>query len=270
MKRIIPLLTLACLTQFASAQGQPAASGDENGFTGKVLETMSTAGYTYVQVDTGTHTNWAAATQFEVKVGDTVTVGPGAPMSNYHSKSLNRDFDVVYFTGSITVAGTDAAAAPALPAGHPPITGAQTNMTLPPGHPALSSTQSGQALPPGHPAITGQTATPNMDLTGIKRAKDGKTVQEIVDARKKLTGKTVVVRGKVVKYNAGIMGKNWLHIRDGSGTAEKNNNDLTITTANDVKLGDIVLVKGKISTDKDFGAGYRYSVMIEDAAVTVE
>src|SRR3974390_109222 len=107
MKRILLLLALACLTQLAGAQNAPAASGDENGFTGKVLETMTTAGYTYVQVDPGTHTNWAAATQFEVKVGDTVTVGPGAPMNNYHSKSLNRDFDVVYFTGSITVAGTD-------------------------------------------------------------------------------------------------------------------------------------------------------------------
>jgi hypothetical protein len=271
MKRLLLTLCLACLTQFASAQNEPAASGDENGFTGKVLETMTTAGYTYVLVDTGTHTNWAAATEFPVKVGDTVTVAAGAPMSNYHSKTLNRDFAVVYFTGSITVAGSDAAsAAPKLPPGHPPIGGDQATPALPPGHPALPATQPAQGLPPGHPSVTGKTAAPNLDLTGIKRAKDGKTVKEIVDARKKLSGKPVVVRGKVVKYNAGIMGKNWLHIRDGSGTEEKNNHDITVTTANAVSLGDIVLVKGTVSTDKDFGAGYRYEVIIEDAAVTVE
>jgi hypothetical protein len=257
MKRILLTLCLACLTRYAGAQTAPAAASDENGFTGKVLETMTTAGYTYVKVNTGTHTNWAAATEFAVKVGDTVAVGPGAPMNNYHSKTLNRDFDMVYFTGSITVTSGDAtapAAAPTLPAGHPPIGGAQPGATL----------------PPGHPAIAGQKAAPSMDLTGIKKAKDGKTVQEIVDARKKLTGKTVVVRGKVVKYNAGIMGKNWLHIRDGSGKDEKNNNDLAVTTTNSVALGDVVLVKGIVSTDKDFGAGYRYHVIIEDAEVTAE
>ena len=270
MKRLFLPLCLACLTQFAIAQTEPAPSGDENGFTGKVLETMTTAGYTYVLVNTGTHTNWAAATQFEVKVGDTVTVGPGSPMANYHSKSLNRDFDLVYFTGTITVAGNDAAAAPTLPAGHPAIGADQSSPTLPPGHPALPGAQSGQSLPPGHPSITGKSVAPNLDVSGIKKAKDGKTVQEIVDARKKLTGKPVVVRGKVVKYNAGIMGKNWLHIRDGSGKDEKSNNDLTVTTTNMVNLGDVVLVKGNVSIDKDFGAGYRYSVIIEDAAVTVE
>jgi hypothetical protein len=74
----------------------------------------------------------------------------------------------------------------------------------------------------------------------------------------------------VVKYNAAIMGKNWLHIRDGSGTNDKADNDITVTTTNAVKLGDIVLVKGNVSMDRDFGAGYRYSVMIEDAAVTAE
>src|SRR5262252_7756109 len=116
MKHLFFVLCLACWTQIAVAQNEPAPSGNENGFSGKVLETMTTAGYTYVRVDTGTRTNWAAATQFEVKVGDTVTVGPGGPMVNYHSKSLNRDFDVVYFTGSITVAGSDAAATPTLPA----------------------------------------------------------------------------------------------------------------------------------------------------------
>lgn len=74
-------------------------------FSGKVLETMNAATYTYIRVDTGKATNWAAAPQFAVKVGDTVTVESGMPMPNYHSKTLNRDFEVVYFTGRVRVAG---------------------------------------------------------------------------------------------------------------------------------------------------------------------
>ena len=78
------------------------------------------------------------------------------------------------------------------------------------------------------------------------------------------------MRGKVVKYNAMIMGKNWLHLRDGSGSDDKSNNDLTVTTATPAKLGDTVLVTGNVSTNRDFGAGYKYTVILEDAKVTVE
>lgn len=228
-------------------------AGDAAGFSGKVIEATNTAGYTYVQVDTGGKKLWAATTQFPVKVGDTVTVAAGMPMNDYHSKSLNRDFDVVYFTGSIAVNGSAAAGTPALPPGHPPIGGAST-----PG------------LPPGHPSLASPAAKPNIDLTGIPKAAGGKTVQEIYAAQAKLAGKPVTVRGKVVKYNAMIMGKNWLHIRDGSGTAEQNDNDLTITTSTPAALGATVLVTGNVSTNRDFGAGYKYSVIIEDAKVTVE
>ncbi len=85
-----------------------------------------------------------------------------------------------------------------------------------------------------------------------------------------LAGKPVSVRGKVVKYNANILGKNWLHIQDGSGSADNGDNDLTVTTSTPVALGATVLVTGNVSTNRDFGAGYKYSVIIEDANVTVE
>jgi hypothetical protein len=251
------LLLLACLIlplQFALAED--AAPAEAGGFAGKVLETTNTAGYTYVLVDTGSKKLWAAAMQFEVKVGDPVTVGAGVPMTGYHSKSLNRDFDVVYFTGNITVNGGDA--------------NAGTAPALPPGHPALPGAATPPALPPGHPALTTAAKPANLDLTGIKRADGGQTIQEIFASKSGLAGKPVTVRGKVVKYNAMIMGKNWLHIQDGSGSADEKNNDLTVTTATPAKLGDTVLVTGIVSTDKDFGAGYKYSVILEDAKVTVE
>jgi hypothetical protein len=71
-----------------------------------------------------------------------------------------------------------------------------------------------------------------------------------------------------MKYNPEVMGKNWLHIQDGSGNT--GNNDLTVTTSSRAKIGDMVLVTGKLSADRDFGGGYQYSLIIEDAKVTVE
>lgn len=251
MKKI---LLIACVV--LSFQVVMAADESAGGFSGQVVETMSTAGYTYVLVDTGSKKTWAAATQFDVKVGDKVSVAAGTPMTNYHSKSLNRGFDEVCFTGSITVNGGGSTTSGAAP-------------TLPPGHPALDGSKTA-ALPPGHPALAGQPAAPKIDLAGIQRAAGGKTVEEIFAAQSKLAGKSVAVRGKVVKYNSQIMGKNWLHLRDGSGGDAMGDNDLTVTTTTDAKLGDTVLVTGKVSTKKDFGAGYKYDVILEDATVTIE
>lgn len=241
MKTIALSACLIAATLTLRAADAPKAAADPYGaqtFTGKVLETMNAATYTYVRVDTGKATNWAAAQQFAVKVGDTVTVYDGMPMPGYHSKTLNRDFDVCFFSGRAEVAG--AAKAPgALKAGE---------------------------LPPGHPPIGDAKAA--LDFSGLKPAKGGQTVASIVADRTKLAGRTVAVRGKVVKYNSGVLGKNWLHIRDGSG--KEGGNDLTITTDTAAKVGDTVLVSGKVVVDRDFGAGYKYAVIIEDAEVAVE
>jgi hypothetical protein len=140
---------------------------------------------------------------------------------------------------------------------------------LPPGHPSLNG-QSTPGLPPGHPSLTAPRAPAKVDLTGIKKADGGKTIQEIYAAKAKLAGQAVSVRGKVVKYNAMILGKNWLHIQDGSGKADDGNNDLTVTTTTPAAVGDTVLVTGVVSTNRDFGAGYKYSVIIEGAQVSVE
>jgi hypothetical protein len=82
-----------------------------------------------------------------------------------------------------------------------------------------------------------------------------------------LKDKPVLVRGKVVKYNAAIMGKNWIHLRDGSGSAADGSNDLIVTTAHQAKTGDVVTAKGIVRTDKDFGSGYAYKVLVEDATL---
>jgi hypothetical protein len=77
----------------------------------------------------------------------------------------------------------------------------------------------------------------------------------------------VAIQGKVVKASMGVMGKNWLHLRDGSGDPAKGNHDLTVTTLDEAKVGDLILVKGVLHTDKDFGSGYRYAVIVEEAKI---
>jgi glutamate-1-semialdehyde aminotransferase len=74
-------------------------------------------------------------------------------------------------------------------------------------------------------------------------------------------------RGKVVKFSGGIMGRNWIHLRDGSGSATDKTNDLVVTTTEQAKVGDVVTAKGVVRVDKDFGAGYVYKALVEDAAL---
>lgn len=213
--------------------------------SGKVAETMDAGGYTYVLVDSGTNKAWAAAAKFAVKTGDTVTVPDSMPMTNFHSDSLKRDFPVIYFAGAIAVNG--GAPAAKLPEGHPTV---------------------GGHLPAGHPTKGGVVAPPKIDFTGLKPLKDGKTVADICAGGMKLGGQAVKFRGKVVRFNPNILNRNWVHVQDGSGDAGQN--DLLITTNDRTKVGDTVVIEGKVALNKDFGAGYKYDLIIEEAKVTVE
>ena len=241
---VVLVLAVGCQDKAAKIEEQPGqqkAAVDEtaaSGFTGTALETIKADRYTYVQVDIGTEKIWTATPNFRGKVGDTVVVPKGLAMQNFHSKTLERDFEVVYFVTAITVAGSDQG----------PTQMARTSFM--------------------HPPRSAKPSESQMKVSGITRAKDGKTVAEIFAGRAELAGKQVMVRGKVVKFLPQIMGKNWLHLRDGSGV--EGTNDLTVTTATTVKVGDVVLVSGVVSIDRDFGYGYEYEVLLEDAEVTVE
>jgi hypothetical protein len=216
-----------------SPHGHFAGVGTGTSTAGKVVETMNAGGYTYVQVDDGTKKIWAAAPQFVVAVGDRVIVPEGVPMTDFHSKTLDRTFDVVYFVPAVQVLGSHSAK---------------------------------EQIAAAHSAA-GQGATA-VDLSNIAKPPGGYTVAELFADKAALAGKEVVVRGRVVKSTPEVMGKNWLHVRDGTGNA--GTNDLTVTTSALADVGKTVLVRGKLSTDKDFGAGYRYDIIIEDATVAVE
>jgi len=199
---------------------------------------MDSGGYTYVQVAGEHGLVWAAAPQFSVTVGAEVTFAKNMPMPDYHSSTLDRTFELVYFTQAIE-----------LNDGHAHAEGD--------GH--ADAEDDG-----GHARNTPESVA----MDAMEPVEGGLTVEQVFAQSASLGGKQVSVRGKVVKFNANIMGKNWVHLRDGTG--EAGTNDITVTTMDKVNVGDTVLVTGQLVADKDFGHGYRYDLIIEDAKLVVE
>lgn len=209
---------------------------------GTVLETMDAGNYTYARVKTDKGEQWLAGPKTPLRVGDEVTWPGGMAMPNFVSKSLGRTFESIVFVDRLQAGG---APTPATGAG---AAGAAAEAAAP--HANLAAKDAGAA-----------------QVTGIEKADGGLTVAEVYDRRADLSGKEVVVRGKVVKFNADVMKRNWLHLRDGS-SGKGGENDLTVTSDATAAVGDVVTVRGKLALDRDFGFGYRYGVLVEGATVT--
>src|SRR4051812_2210731 len=154
--------------------------------------------------------------------------------------------------------------------GPPVVTEAKSATPLPvaaaPAHQSNAS-QAPATLPPGHPAIDPSAAAAKDAFQPIEPAKNGLTVETIWKTRDTLASKTVVLRGRVVKFNGGILGVNWMHLQDGSGSAETRTNDITITSDADAAVGDVITVTGVVGLNKDLGSGYSYPVIIEQARI---
>lgn len=245
---------LAAASISPGSQAQPPSSSA--GVTGTVLETMDASNYTYLRLKTASGEVWAAVNKAPVKKGAKVTIVNAVPMDGFESKTLHRTFDHILFG---TLAPGDKAAS---------VSGANPTAGLPPGHPAATEADLKSMSAAQHKAAAAGPA----DVGPIKVAKaegpNGRTIAEIYAQKTALKGKDVAVRGKVVKFTPEVMGKNWIHIRDGSGSHDKQNDDITVTTADVTAVGDVVLVKGTVVLDKDFGAGYAYSVLIEGATIS--
>jgi hypothetical protein len=155
-----------------------------------------------------------------------------------------------------------------LPPGHPPIDG---GMAAP--GPAVDQGQAaqGQGMDMQQPPPHGGAMSTGDEVPDVKvpkaSGKDARTVAELFSQRQALKDKTVTVRGKVVKYTPGVMGKNWIHLRDGTGTPGKDN-DVTVTTQDPAAKGDVVVVKGTVSLDQNIGMGTPYPIIIQDAKVS--
>jgi hypothetical protein len=228
--KLKPLLALGLIA--AAALLSPAQAAAPTQVTGEVLEVKEVAVYTYLRLKTATGETWAAVTKAPVAKGAKVTLNNVMVMENFESKELKKTFPTILF-GSLA----NSAGAGAVPTADP-----HAGMTLAP------------------------AATADAKVAKASGA-NAYTVVEIMGKVDKLKDKPVRVQGKVVKYNAGIMGKNWIHLRDGSGSAADGSNDILVTTDASAKLGDVVTVSGVVHTNKDFGSGYSYKILIEDATL---
>ena len=210
---------------------------------GKVAETMNSGGYTYILLQTKTKMSWVAIAETKVELGQEVVLAPGMEMIDFHSKSLDRTFDSIIFSeGMITQEGADAGQGSAHGSASP------QEETL----------GSKGAKPAAKENIKSEKAT----------GENAYTVAELFEKRKELDNKDIVLKGEVVKVTARIMNKNWLHIQDGTGSAQNGNNDIVVTTMDLPSVGDNVTVKGVLFSDKDFGSGYRYDAIVEFGQVS--
>ncbi|MEN8201853.1 MAG: GW dipeptide domain-containing protein [Bacteroidota bacterium] len=214
----------------------------ESGLTTvKVLEVEQVANYTYLLVKARGPEYWIAVPTMEAGVGDTYQYQGGMLMEDFHSKELDRTFDEVLFLEALfstsePVPGTQAA--PGGMAGHE-------------AHPAV------QEVTPGS-----KVKTQRADVS-VEAAEGTTLIADLFANPGDFDGKTIRVKGEVTKYNAAIMQRNWVHIQD--GTEHEGKFDLTATSIESFEVGIIVTLEGVLAINKDFGYGYSYEILLEQA-----
>ncbi|MGI6656463.1 MAG: OB-fold nucleic acid binding domain-containing protein [Desulfobulbus sp.] len=263
---LAPITALAAEQPTASPLTPAATSLQVPILQGKIAETMNSAGYTYLLLDTAQGQTWAAIPETRVELGQTVALQPGITMTDFSSKTLERTFPSIIFSpglegtkpGDGDTTAVPPTAEPATPTSFDAALSAERH-----GH-GIADILPGDGRSPGSSGAVVPAAAISIDKA---EGPNGYAVEECFAKAKELNGKTVLVRGKVMKISRMIMGKNWVHIQDGTGDAKANQHDLVVTTLAEPKEGSVVTVEGVLAADRDFGAGYTYAVLIEDATI---
>jgi len=243
--RLAALAVIALVTACKPANATPLAAATapaaEGALRGKLLERLDAGSYSYLRIATASGEIWAAVPVAKVNPGATVEIEQPIWMQDFEGKAIGRKFSKIAF-------GTLAGAAPS-------------------GPPAWSAPSGPPAAAPAMPASFVHPPSAAADAGKVKVERlsgpSGQTVEQVFAKRTTLNGKPVGVRGKVVKVTTGVMGRNWVHLRDGTGAA--GNDDLLVTTQDECAVGDVVVARGTARVDQDFGAGYKYAVLIEGA-----
>ena len=192
-----------------------------------VEEILQTSSYTYLKFEDDEENYWGAIPRRDdIVKGNTYYFDSSMEMKNFPSKELGRTFESIYFIQAISDKP----------------------------YPKASMLTKDKK---GAPQVG------NMEVQNIEPIEGSVTIAELYDHKSDFAGKKVKIHGKVVKFTPNTMGKNWAHIQD--GTKSEDNFDITITTNDFVKIDDIATFEGLVVLDKDFGAGYAYDLIIEEA-----
>lgn len=212
-----------------SEQATPVDDGANVTHKGIVQEILHTSKYTYLRMDEDGQEKWIAIPKSEVETGKTYYYRGGLKKNNFKSTEHDRVFETVYLVSGVSES------------------------------PTMTGTGG------GNPHANIGTSEAIVQNEKIEPTKGGISIKELFDNRKKYEGQTVRITGRCVKLNNMIMNRNWVHLQDGS-LADKNA-DLTITTSENIPLGAVVTIEGKVALNKDFGAGYKYDIIMEEGRV---
>ena len=230
---MIAVIFASCVRNKSGQTAQTATAQNANVF--EVAEVIQGDTYTYMKVKEDMAEKWIATGKTEAEEGDVLYYGQALEMPNFHSKEIDRTFDKIYFIDKVS-------------------------------EQPFENAQSGQ-MPMGQMQQGHSGAVKSEQKSSISLEKSGNevTIAEIYANPKDFEGKKFEIRGVVTKVNKEIMGKNWIHLQD--GTSNDGSFDLTVTTQALPEMNDEVIFKGSLTLEKDFGAGYYYDVIMEDAAL---
>jgi hypothetical protein len=194
-----------------------------------IREVVQTTNYTYLHVKVDTGMQWLAVPSIKITAGDTCYYKGGLVMPDFTSKELKMTFRQVIFLERVS-----------------------------------KTPETAKMAAKGVPE---HGTKPKAEKLAVKvdRAPGGITIAELFENKENYNGKVVKIRGEVIKFKAGIMGKNWAHLQDGTAFGDKF--DLTVTLSDTLTAGDIVTLESKVTLNKDFGSGYFFDVIMEDALV---
>ncbi len=200
-----------------------------------VKEILPATKYNYLKVSEGGEQFWIAVRKQEVKIGETYFYKRALLKTNFESKEHNKVFDKIYLVTSLV----------------------QSNH----GNDSGSLTKSDSHEGHNHETETKEAATASTNKV-VQKAGSIK-IADLVKDQKKYEGKTVQLTGKCVKVNPNIMNKNWIHLKDGT----KDDYDLVITSDTFVPEGSEITMKATVVLNKDFGAGYKYDLILENGKI---
>ena len=241
MKRAILFLiffTLNGCDQSAEVTAESVATVQEaDSQTGMVLETIDVDGYTYIRLDQAGQEVWLAGTPLVVSKGEFVRYSGEMMMQDFHSKTLDRTFPTILFVSKVqrVAEGTETLSNELASA--PDVASMHKNMA--------------------------SVAVTEIEPVSVEPLEGGKTIAEIFAENEQIVGQKVSLRAQVVKFSANILGKNWITLQDGTGTAP--DDKLVVTSSETVAVGDELIVSGLVKTNVDIGAGYNYKVLLEEA-----